>query len=75
MIFYSSTCSMNQMQTAVKPCKAEIQKGKNESSVRKQYTVVKSGRTYILCSSLGRVNSHLILCSSLGRVNSHLKTE
>ena len=32
------------MQPEVKPCKAEIGKGKNESSVRKQYPELKSGR-------------------------------
>ena len=32
------------MQPEVKPCKAEIGKGKNESSVRRQYAEPKSGR-------------------------------
>ena len=32
------------MQLEVKPCKAEIGKGKNESSVRRQYAELKSGR-------------------------------
>ena len=32
------------MQLEVKPCKAEIRKGKNESSVRTQYAELKSGR-------------------------------
>ena len=36
ILFYSSTCSMNQMQPEVKPCKAEIWKGTNESSMRRQ---------------------------------------
>ena len=44
MVFYSSTCSTNQMQPEVKPCTAEIQKGKNESSMWKQYAELKSGR-------------------------------
>ena len=42
MVFYSilfDSTSTNQMQPEVKPCKAEIGKGKNESSVR-----LKSGR-------------------------------
>ena len=32
------------MQQEEKPCKAEIQKGKNESSVRRQNVELKSGR-------------------------------
>ena len=44
ILFYSSTCSTNQMQPEVKPCKAEIRKGKNESSVWRQYTELKSSR-------------------------------
>ena len=46
-IFYSilfDSSSMNQMQPEVKPNKAEIGKGKNESSVRRQYTELKLGR-------------------------------
>ena len=42
ILFDSS--SMNQMQPEVKPCKAEIGKGKNESSLRRQYAELKSGR-------------------------------
>ena len=42
ILFDSS--SMNRMQPEVKPCKAEIRKGKNESNVRRQYTELKSGR-------------------------------
>ena len=47
MVFYSilfDSSSTNQMQPEVKPCKAEIGKGKNESSVRRQYATLKSGR-------------------------------
>ena len=46
-IFYSilyDSSNTNRMQPEVKPYKAEIGKGKNESSVRKQYTELKSGR-------------------------------
>ena len=32
------------MQPEVKPCKAEIGKGKNESSVQRQYAELKSDR-------------------------------
>ena len=32
------------MQPEVKPCKTEIGKGQNESSVRRQYAELKSGR-------------------------------
>ena len=35
ILFYSSTCCMNRMQPEVKPCKVEIQKGKNKSSVQR----------------------------------------
>ena len=42
ILFDSS--SSNQMQPEVKPCKAEIEKGKNESSMRRQYAELKSGR-------------------------------
>ena len=42
ILFDSS--STNRMQPEVKPYKAEIGKGKNESSVRRQYTELKSGR-------------------------------
>ena len=47
MVFYSSlfdSYSKNRMQLEVKPCKAEIWKGKNKSSVRRQYAELKSGR-------------------------------
>ena len=44
ILFYSSTCSMNQMQVEVKPCKAEIRKGKKKSCVRSHYAELKSGR-------------------------------
>ena len=44
ILFYSSTCSTNRMQLEVKPCKAEIWKGKNESSMWRQYAELKSGR-------------------------------
>ena len=46
-IFYSilfDSSSTNRMQPEVKPYEAEIGKGKNESSVRRQYTELKSGR-------------------------------
>ena len=46
-IFYSilfDSRSTNRMQLEVKPYKAEIGKGKNESSVWRQYTELKSGR-------------------------------
>ena len=42
ILFDSS--SMNGMQPEMKPCKAEIRKGKNESSGRRQYAELKSGR-------------------------------
>ena len=42
--WYSILFSMNRMQPEVKPCKAEIGKGKNESSVQRQYAELKSGR-------------------------------
>ena len=47
MVFYSflfDSSSTNRMQLEVKPCKAEIGNGKNESSVRRQYAELKSGR-------------------------------
>ena len=47
MVFYFiliDSSSMNQMQPEVNPCKVEIGKGKNESSVRRQYAKLKSGR-------------------------------
>ena len=47
MVFYSilfDSSSTNQMQSEVKPCTAEIGKGKNESSVRRQYAELKSDR-------------------------------
>ena len=47
MIFYSilfDSSSKNRMQPEVKPRKAEIGKGKNESSVRRSYKELKSGR-------------------------------
>ena len=43
VLFYSNTCT-NRMQPEVKPCKAEIQKGKNESSAWRRYAELKSGR-------------------------------
>ena len=46
-IFYSilfDSSSTNRMQPEVKPYKAEIGKGKNESSMWRQYTELKSGR-------------------------------
>ena len=51
MVFYSilfDSSSMNQMQPEVKPCKAVMGKGKKESSVRRQYTKLKSGRNNAL---------------------------
>ena len=42
ILFDSS--STNRMPPKVKPCKAEIRKGKNESSVQRQYAELKSGR-------------------------------
>ena len=42
ILFDSS--NTNRMQPDVKPCKAEIWKGKNESSLRRQYAELKSGR-------------------------------
>ena len=42
ILFDSS--STNRMQREVKPCKAEIRKGRNESSVGRQYAELKSGR-------------------------------
>ena len=42
VLFDSS--STNQMQPEVKPCKAEVGKGKKESSMRRQYTELKPGR-------------------------------
>ena len=47
MVFYSILCdssSTNRMQPEVKPCRTEIGKGQNESSVRRQYAELKSGR-------------------------------
>ena len=47
MVFYSvlfDSSNTNRMQPEMKPCKAEIGKGKNESSMRKQYAELKSGR-------------------------------
>ena len=47
MVFCSilfDSSSTNRMQPEVKPCKVEIGKGKNESSVRRQYAELKSGR-------------------------------
>ena len=47
MVFYSilfDPSSMNRMQPEVKHHKAEIGKGKNESSVRRRYEGLKSGR-------------------------------
>ena len=46
MVFYFILfdSSMNRMQLEVKPCKAEIEKGKNESGMRRQYAELKSGR-------------------------------
>ena len=35
---------LSSMQQEVKPCKAEIWKGKNESSMQRQYTELKSDR-------------------------------
>ena len=46
-VFYSilfDPSSLNRIQPEVKPCTAEIGKGKNESSVRRQYAKLKSGR-------------------------------
>ena len=48
MVFYSilfDSSSTNRMQLEVKPCKAEIGKGKNESSVRRQYTELNRAET------------------------------
>ena len=42
ILFGSS--NTNQMQPEVKPYKAEIGKGKNESNVHRQYAELKSGR-------------------------------
>ena len=47
MVFFSilfDSSSTNQMQLEVKPCKAEIGKGENESRVGRQYAELKSGR-------------------------------
>ena len=47
MVFYSilfGSSNTNRMQPEVKPYKAEIGKGKNESSVHRQYAEMKSGR-------------------------------
>ena len=47
MVFYSilfDSSNTNRMQPEEKPYKAEIGKGKNESSVRGQYAELKSGR-------------------------------
>ena len=55
MVFYSilfDSSSTNRMQLEVKPRKAEIGKGKNESSVRRQYTELKSGRNNELESEM-----------------------
>ena len=46
MVFYSilfDSSSMNRMQAEVKPCKAEIRKGKNESSIRAPDNFLKQG--------------------------------
>ena len=51
MVFYSilfDSSSTNGMQPEVKPCKAEIGKGKNESRVQRQYAELKSGRNNAL---------------------------
>ena len=42
ILFDSS--SKNRMQPEVKACKAEMGEGKNESSMRRQYAKLKSGR-------------------------------
>ena len=47
MVFYSilfDSSSTNRKQPEVKPGKAEIGKGKNESSVRRRYEELKLGR-------------------------------
>ena len=47
MVFYSilfGSSNTNQMQPEVKHYKAEIGKGKNESSVHRQYAELKLGR-------------------------------
>ena len=43
-LFYPSTCSMDRLQQEVKLCKAEIWKGKNESSMWRKHAELKSGR-------------------------------
>ena len=56
MVFYSilfDSSSTNRMQPQVKPCKAEIVKDKNESSVRRQFTELKSGRNNELGREMG----------------------
>ena len=55
-ILYDSS-STNRMQPEVKPCKAEIGKGKNESSMQRQYAKLKSGRN----NELERGNAFTIL--------------
>ena len=47
MVFYSilfGSSNTNRMQPEVKPYKAEIGEGKNESSVHRLYAELKSGR-------------------------------
>ena len=47
MVFYSilfDSSNTNRMQPEVKPYKAEIGKGKNESSAHRQYAELKLGR-------------------------------
>ena len=47
IVFFSilfDSSSTNQMQQEVKHSKAEIGKGKNESSMQRQYAELKSGR-------------------------------
>ena len=71
MVFYSSACSTNRMQLEVKSCIAEIRKGKNESSVRRQYAELKSGRNIelkgemCLLSQMGKKSCALSVLSEL----------
>ena len=48
ILFHSSTCSTYRLQPEVKPCKVEIRKCKNESSLRKHYAELKPGRNNVL---------------------------
>ena len=45
MVFCTIQIYVVRKQLEVKPCKAQMQKGKKESRVRRQYAELKSGRT------------------------------